>query len=76
MLLIAGGIGITPLRALFETLPGRPGELTLLYRASSDGDVVFRDELDAIAEPARRAAALRHRPPPRARLRPAVRRRR
>ena len=35
MLLIAGGAGITPLRALFETLPGGPGDLTLLYRASN-----------------------------------------
>jgi ferredoxin-NADP reductase/DMSO/TMAO reductase YedYZ heme-binding membrane subunit len=49
VLLIAGGIGITPLRALFETLPARPGELTLIYRASRDADVLFRDELTAIA---------------------------
>jgi ferredoxin-NADP reductase/DMSO/TMAO reductase YedYZ heme-binding membrane subunit len=49
VLLIAGGIGITPLRALFETLPARPGELTLIYRASRDAEVVFRDELTAIA---------------------------
>ena len=32
VLLIAGGIGITPLRALLEALPGRPGDMTLLYR--------------------------------------------
>jgi len=49
VLLIAGGVGITPLRALFESLPARPGDLTLLYRASRDADVVFRDELDQIA---------------------------
>ena len=36
VLLIAGGAGITPLRALFETLPGGPGDLTLLYRASKN----------------------------------------
>jgi ferredoxin-NADP reductase len=48
VLLLAGGIGITPLRALFETLPARPGELTLLYRAAA-ADVVFRRELDHIA---------------------------
>ena len=49
VLLIAGGIGITPMRALFETLDV-PGErLTLLYRASSERDVIFRAELDAIA---------------------------
>jgi predicted ferric reductase len=50
VLLIAGGIGITPLRALFESLPGRPGDLTLLYRVSRDADVVFGDELTAIAQ--------------------------
>ena len=34
VLLIAGGVGITPMRALFETLPMRTGEdLMLLYRA-------------------------------------------
>jgi ferredoxin-NADP reductase len=49
VLLIAGGIGITPLRALFETLPAAPGDLTLVYRLSDDADAVFRDELTAIA---------------------------
>jgi len=47
--LIAGGIGISPLRALLESLHARPGELTLLYRAGSREDVVFRDELDRLA---------------------------
>ena len=46
VLLIAGGVGITPLRALFQTLPG---DLTLLYRCGSDRDVVFRQELVDIA---------------------------
>jgi predicted ferric reductase len=46
VLLLAGGVGITPLRAMFATLPG---PITLIYRASSERDVVFRDELDAIA---------------------------
>jgi ferredoxin-NADP reductase len=50
VLLIAGGIGVTPLRALFEALPAAPGELTLLYRASRDHDVVFGNELAAIAQ--------------------------
>lgn len=49
VLLIAGGVGITPMRALFETLHIGPGRLTLLYRASSPGDVVFRTELEDIA---------------------------
>jgi predicted ferric reductase len=49
VLLIGGGVGITPLRALFQTVPAAPGELTLLYRASHDWDVVFRRELEQIA---------------------------
>ncbi|MER7687918.1 ferredoxin reductase family protein [Streptomyces sp. NPDC097610] len=48
-LLIAGGVGITPLRALFETLPGGPGEVTLLYRASTAEDLALGAELEAIA---------------------------
>jgi predicted ferric reductase len=50
VLLLAGGVGITPLRALFESLPARHGDLTFIVRANRDEDVVFRDELDAIAE--------------------------
>jgi predicted ferric reductase len=50
VLLIAGGIGITPLRALFESLPGEAGEITLLYRTGREADVVFRDELSTISE--------------------------
>ncbi len=48
--LIAGGVGITPLRALFEALPGDPGDLTLIYRVTSPKDIVFRRELEQIAE--------------------------
>ncbi len=49
VLLIAGGVGITPMRALFEALPIAPGQdLTLLYRTRPDA-IVFRDELDAVA---------------------------
>ncbi|HZA04244.1 MAG TPA: ferric reductase-like transmembrane domain-containing protein [Propionibacteriaceae bacterium] len=49
VLLVAGGVGITPMRVLFETLdlPGK--DLTLVYRASSEEEVVFRAELDEIA---------------------------
>jgi ferredoxin-NADP reductase len=46
VLLIAAGVGITPLRALFETLPG---EVTLLYRAHGAGDLALGGELEAIA---------------------------
>lgn len=50
VLLIARGVGVTPLRALFETIPAAPGDLTLVYRASQGRDIVFRRELEAIAE--------------------------
>jgi predicted ferric reductase len=48
--LIAGGIGITPIRALVGSLGGQPGDLTLLYRVASDRDLAFRDELMAYAD--------------------------
>ncbi len=51
--LLAGGVGITPLRAMFAALPA---PVTLIYRARSERDIVFRDELDAIA--AERGAAV------------------
>ena len=47
--LIGSGIGITPLRALLEDLEYRPGEAVLIYRATDEADLLFRDELDAIA---------------------------
>ncbi|MFE9094600.1 ferric reductase-like transmembrane domain-containing protein [Streptomyces sp. NPDC007264] len=50
VLLVAGGVGITPMRALFETLPGAAGDLTLLYRANSTQDLALWDELAHIAE--------------------------
>jgi predicted ferric reductase len=49
VLLVAGGIGITPIRALFESLPAGPADITLIYRVRHEADVVFRDELAAIA---------------------------
>jgi predicted ferric reductase len=49
VLLIAGGVGITPLRALFQTIPAGAGDLTLVYRASEDADVAFRRELEQLA---------------------------
>ena len=30
-------------------LPGRPGDLTLLYRVRYEHDIVFREELEALA---------------------------
>ena len=49
VLLIAGGIGVTPLRALLEALPGKPGDLTMLYRVGEASDIVFRNELETLA---------------------------
>nr|WP_262004973.1 ferredoxin reductase family protein [Streptomyces sp. FIT100] len=58
VLLLAGGVGITPMRSLFETLPGGPGELTLLYRAGNAAQLVLRSELEEIARA--RGAALHY----------------
>lgn len=48
-LLIAGGAGITPIRALYETLPGSGADVILLYRAGRAQDLVLYRELEAIA---------------------------
>jgi ferredoxin-NADP reductase len=50
VLLIAGGVGITPLRSLFESLCPAGGTITLLYRVGARAEVLFDDELQAIAE--------------------------
>jgi len=47
--LIAGGIGITPLRALFATAPCAEHAITLIYRVHDPADIVFRAELEQIA---------------------------
>lgn len=44
--LIAGGIGITPIRALVEDMSG---DLILVYRVLRDEDLVFRHELEHLA---------------------------
>jgi ferredoxin-NADP reductase len=49
VLLVAGGVGITPMRALFESLDVAGERLTLLYRVPSEAEILFRDELEAIA---------------------------
>jgi predicted ferric reductase len=56
--LIAGGVGIAPIRALLEDTPGEPGTIAVIYRAASEDDVLFRDELDELA--ARRGAELHY----------------
>lgn len=47
--LIAGGVGITPIRALLETMPAQRGDIALVYRVPRAEDVVFRDELEQLA---------------------------
>jgi len=49
VLLLAGGVGVAPLRALLETLPARPGDVDLIYRASTPDEVLFPRELTGIA---------------------------
>jgi len=49
VLLIAAGIGITPLRALVEAIPARRGEVMLLYRIVHPRDAIFEDELRELA---------------------------
>jgi ferredoxin-NADP reductase len=49
VLLIAGGIGITPMRALLEGLPGGPGDISLVYRGDLTGARVFARELASLA---------------------------
>jgi predicted ferric reductase len=57
-LLIAGGVGIAPIRALLEDMPAEPGELSVIYRAGREADLLFRDELDELAS--RRAADMHY----------------
>jgi predicted ferric reductase len=47
ILLIAGGIGITPIRALLE---GVRGDAVVLYRVVHADEIIFQRELDELAE--------------------------
>ncbi len=49
LVMLAGGIGVTPLRAILEDLPPGPGRATLLYREGDPSEVIFGRELAAIA---------------------------
>jgi predicted ferric reductase len=46
IVLIAGGIGITPIRALMEDMSG---DVVVIYRVVRDEDVIFRNELEQLA---------------------------
>ena len=49
--LLAGGAGITAIRALAEAFAdGPPHEVVLLYRVNENREIVFRAELDALAQ--------------------------
>jgi len=49
VLLMASGIGITPMRALLEDLDQRPGDVTLVYRVRSERERILADELITLA---------------------------
>jgi predicted ferric reductase len=48
VLLVGGGVGITPLRALLEEMDSRK-QIDVLYRASTPQEVILRAELDELA---------------------------
>ena len=47
-LMVAGGIGITPIRALMESLAAARRDIVLLYSAKAAKDLVFASELRAL----------------------------
>lgn len=49
VVMIAGGVGVTPLRAILEELPQSPGAVTFLYREGTPEEVIFRTELATLA---------------------------
>ena len=49
VVMLACGIGVTPLLSLLGELPYQPGEATLIYRARSEAEVAFRGELEWFA---------------------------
>ena len=49
VLLIAGGIGITPIRPLAEEMAADGFDVRVLYRAHSEGHLVFKKEMDALS---------------------------
>lgn len=63
VLLLAAGVGITPIRALLEDTPFGPGEATLVYRYSDSNDAIFVAEIDELA--ARRGIDVHFLPGPR-----------
>ena len=46
LLLIAGGIGITPIRAMLESASREDADVVLLYASKTSKDIAFRAEID------------------------------
>jgi ferredoxin-NADP reductase len=49
VLLIAGGIGITPIRPLAEEMAADGFDVRVLYRAHNEAQLVFKKEMDALS---------------------------
>jgi len=58
VLLIAGGVGITPIRSMLEQLPAGVKNVALVYAARTQADLVLRREIEALA--ARSGATVRY----------------
>lgn len=50
VLFVAGGVGITPIRAMLESMPAHRGDMTLIYRAHDEESLVFHDEIVQLAK--------------------------
>ena len=48
--LIAAGIGVPPIRALAESMVGKPGDITMIYRTRDNSDAALLTELAQIAD--------------------------
>lgn len=48
VVMIGGGIGVTPLRAIVETMHGRRHDIVFIQRASTVGDLILTRELEAL----------------------------
>jgi len=48
LVLIGGGVGITPIRALLEECPDNR-DITIIYRSSNEEGLIFLDELTSLA---------------------------
>ncbi len=57
VVMLAGGVGVTPLRSIFEALPPGRHHITFLYREGEPAETIFREELLALA--ARHGATVR-----------------